>query len=194
MTIRLMIASPVHLVGDGLATTLRCCAHVIAVDVIDLGPQGVAEIADAQPDVVLFDLGQTDPVAATRAIKAVCLPARLVAFALDETDDHVFACADTGFCGHVARESGADERQRALVDAVAGRMHCDPHIAAAMFARLAGLPREPDPQTPLSNLSARESEILALVGQGRSNKEIARQLAISAATVKHHTHNILQKS
>jgi two-component system, NarL family, nitrate/nitrite response regulator NarL len=73
-------------------------------------------------------------------------------------------------------------------------MHCDPHIAAAMFARLAGLLREPDLQTPLSNLSARESEILALVGQGRSNKEIARQLAISAATVKHHTHNILQKS
>src|SRR5271169_1278650 len=116
-TIRLIIASPVHLVGDGLATTLRCRADVIVVDVIDLGPQGIAKIADAQPDVVLVDLGQTDPVAATRATKAACLRARLVAFALDETDDHVFACAAAGFRGYVARESGADELHRALVDA-----------------------------------------------------------------------------
>ena len=98
-TIRLIIASPVHLVGDALAATLRCCADIIVVDVIDLNPHGIRQIADAQPDVILVDLGQTNPVAAARAIKAVCLRARLVAFALDETDDHVFACATAGFCG-----------------------------------------------------------------------------------------------
>src|SRR5271167_4648814 len=108
-TIRLIIASPVYLVGDGLAATLRGRADVIVVDVIDLGPQGIAKIADAQPDVVLVDLGQTDPVAAARAIKSVCLRPRLVAFALDETDDHVFGCAAAGFCGYIARKSGADE-------------------------------------------------------------------------------------
>ena len=192
-TIRLIIASPVHLVGDGLAATLRCRADVIVVDVIDLGPQGIAKIADAQPDVVLVDLGQTDPATAAQVIKAVSHGVKLVAFGLDETNDHVFACAAAGFCGYVARESGADELHRALVDAVAGRMHCDPHIAAAMFARLAQSQREFNPQELLPNLSSRESEILALVEQGRSNKEIARQLAISAATVKHHMHNILQK-
>jgi len=190
-TIRLIIASPVHLVGDGLAATLRCRA--IVVDVIDLGPQGIAKIADAQPDVVLVDLGQTDLVAAARAIKAVCLRARLVAFALDETNDQVFTCAAAGYCGYVPRESGAGELYRALVDTVEGRLHCAPQIAAAMFTRLAGLLREPDPQAPLPNLSSRESKILALVEQGRSNKEIARQLAISAATVKNHMHNILHK-
>ena len=192
-TIRLIIASPVHLVGDGLAATLRCRADVIVVDVIDLGPQGIAKIADAQPDVVLVDLGQTDPATAAQVIKAVSHGVKLVAFGLDETNDRVFACAAAGFCGYVARESGADELHRALVDAVAGRMHCDPRIAAAMFARLAQSQREFNPQELLPNLSSRESEILALVEQGRSNKEIARQLAISTATVKHHMHNILQK-
>ena len=59
--------------------------------------------------------------------------------------------------------------------------------------RLARLQRELFPQKPLSNLSSRESDVLALVEQGRSNKEIARQLAISTATVKHRMHNILQK-
>ena len=60
---------------------------------------------------------------------------RLIAFALDETDDQVFACAAAGFCGYV---SGADALHRTLLDAVEGRMHCAPYIAAAMFARLAG--------------------------------------------------------
>ena len=92
-----------------------------------------------------------------------------------------------------AREGGAEELYRALVDAVAGRMHCAPHIAAAMFGRLARLLHQPEPQEPMPDLSPRETEILALVEQGRSNKEIARQLAISVATVKNHMHNILQK-
>ena len=171
-TIRLIIASPVHLVGDALAATLRCRADIIVVDVIDLNPHGIRQIADAQPDVILVDLGEPNPVAAARAINAVCLRARL-GFALDETDDHVFACATAGFCGYVARESGADELHRALVDAVAGRVHCDPHIAAAIFTRHARLQPEFDLQAPLPNLSSRESEILALVEQGRSNNEIA---------------------
>jgi len=191
--IRLIIASLVHLVREGLAATLRDCTDVIVVDAIDLDPTGSAKLADAQPDVVLVDLSQTDPAAAARMIKAASRGTRLVAFALDETDDHVFACAAAGFCSYVSRESGAVELRRALVDAVAGRMHCAPHIAAAMFARLAGLLQQPCFHGPLPALSSRESEILALVEQGRSNKEIARQLAISVATVKNHMHNILQK-
>ncbi|MBV9202096.1 MAG: response regulator transcription factor [Alphaproteobacteria bacterium] len=79
------------------------------------------------------------------------------------------------------------------MDAVAGRLHCAPHIAAAMFSRLTVLLKETDPRRALPSLSARENEILALVDQGRSNKEIARQLAISAATVKNHLHNLMQK-
>jgi two-component system, NarL family, nitrate/nitrite response regulator NarL len=192
-TIRLIIVSPVHLVRDGLAATLRGRDDVAVIEAIDLSPLGVVKIAEAQPDVVLVDLGQTDPAAAARMIKAVSPGAKLVAFALDETDEHVFACAAAGFCGYVARESGANDLYRTLVDAPEGRMHCAPHIAAAMFARLAGLLHEPDPQGPLPTLSSREREILALVAQGRSNKEIARHLVISAATVKNHMHSILQK-
>ena len=78
------------------------------------------------------------------------------------------------------------------MDAMEGRMHCAPHIAAAMFNRLADFLQEPQP-TPLPSLTSRQSEILALVEQGRSNKDIARQLAISSATVKNHMHHILQK-
>jgi two-component system nitrate/nitrite response regulator NarL len=191
--IRLIIASPVHLVRDGLAAALRGRNGVIVLDATDLGPLGIAKIADAKSDVVLVDLVQTDAAVAAPLIKAASPGAKLVAFALDETEDCVLACAAAGFSGYVRRESNADELHRAVVNVMAGRMHCAPHIAAAMFARLAGVLREPEPQPSLPSLSQRESEILALVEQARCNKEIARQLAISPATVKNHMHNLLQK-
>jgi two-component system nitrate/nitrite response regulator NarL len=191
--IRLIIASPVHLVRDALAAFLHCRDGFVVLDAVDLGPDGIAKITDAEPDAVLVDLGQTDSVATAWLVRAASPRAKLVAFALDETDDRVFACAAAGFSGYVPCESGADELCRALVDAVEGRIRCAPHIAGAMFARLADLLREPEPQRSLPSLSHRESEILVLVEQGRSNKEIARQLSISSATVKNHMHNLLQK-
>jgi two-component system nitrate/nitrite response regulator NarL len=175
--------------------TLRGREGVVVADVVDLGPPGIARITDAEPDVVLVDAGETDTdtVSAARLITSASPGAKLVAFGLDEIDERVFACAAAGFSGYVPRESDADDLHRALVDAVEGRMHCAPHIVAAMFNRLASLLREADPLCSLLPLTSREREILALVEQGRSNKEIARQLAISSATVKTHMHDILQK-
>jgi two-component system, NarL family, nitrate/nitrite response regulator NarL len=191
--IRLIIVSSVRLVREGLAASLRGRDSLMVLEAVALDSGGIAAIESGNPDVVLVDLGQADAGAAAQQIRAASPQAKLVAFALDEIDDAVFACAAAGFSGYVPRESGADELHRALVDAMGGRMHCAPHIAAAMFTRLTALLRQADPRTSLPALTMRESEILALAELGRSNKEIARQLAISTATVKNHIHNILQK-
>jgi DNA-binding NarL/FixJ family response regulator len=191
--IRLVIASPVRLVREGLGASLHDRDGISVVDAVSLDAQGIARIAAAQPDVMLVDLGQTDAVSAARLLRGACPEAKLVAFALDEIDADVFACAAAGFSSYVPRESSAEELLRALVDAMDGRMHCAPHIAAAMFRRLADFLRDTNPQASLPPLTVRESEILALAEEGRSNKEIARDLAISCATVKNHMHNILQK-
>lgn len=195
INIRLIIMSSVRLVREGLAATLHGRDGVVVVDAVDPSPKGIARIADAEPDVVLVDVGETntDTVATARLIKAASAGVKLVAFGLDEIDDRVFACAAAGFCSYVPRECSAGELHRALVDAMEGRMHCAPHIASAMFNRLAGLLQERERPKALPSLTSRESEILALVQQGRSNKDIARRLAISSATVKNHMHNILQK-
>jgi two-component system nitrate/nitrite response regulator NarL len=189
--VRVIIASPVRLVREGMVASLRGREGVVVADAVDMDPPGMETIAGVDPDVVLVDVGERDPVALGRLIKAANPRARLVAFPLDEIDDRVFACAAAGFSGYVPRESGADELHRAVVDAIEGRMHCAPHIAAAMFHRLADFLQEQSP--PLPSLTSRENEILALVDPGCSNKAIARQLAISSATVKNHMHNILQK-
>jgi hypothetical protein len=95
------IASPVHLVREGLAASLRGRPGLALVDTVDLDPRGLARIADIKQGIVLVDLGQTDPAAAARLIRAADPDTRLMAFALDETDELVFACAAAGFCGYV---------------------------------------------------------------------------------------------
>lgn len=193
--IRLIIISSIRLVREGLAATLHDRDGIVVVGGVEPSPQGIAWIADAKPDIVLVDVSETDKdqLTAAQLIKGASPRAKLVAFGLDEIDDSVFACAAAGFCGYVPRECGAHELHRALVDALEGRIHCAPHIAAAMFNRLACFLQESGSPEPLPSLTFREREILALVQQGRSNKEIARRLAISSATVKNHVHNILQK-
>ena len=190
---RIIIASSVRLVREGLAASLRGRDGIAVLEALTLNAQAIGRIAAAKPDVVLVDLGHANTAATARLLRSVAPEAKLVAFALDEIDADVFACAAAGFSGYIPRESSADELYRAVVDVMDGRIHCAPHIAGAMFRRLADLLRTVDPQASLPLLTSREREILALAEAGYSNKEIARDLAISCATVKNHMHNILQK-
>jgi two-component system, NarL family, nitrate/nitrite response regulator NarL len=191
--VKVGIVSGVRLVRESLTLSLRGRDGIVVVDAVGLDPEGIARITAAAPDVVLVDIGHTEPAAIVSLLKVSCSKAKLVAFALAETDDHVFACAAAGFSGYVPCEGGADELYGALIDAANGRMHCALHIAAAMFGRLSVLFQQRPALEVLPSLTARENEIMILAEEGRSNKEIARRLRISGATVKNHIHNILQK-
>jgi two-component system nitrate/nitrite response regulator NarL len=190
---RVVIASSTRLVREGLVASLRDRDGIIVIDAVNLEPEGIARVAAVAPDVILVDLGHKDPKEVTQLLKIACSEAKLVAFALAEIDDDVFACAAAGFSGYVPRESGADDLYGALMDAAGGRMNCAPHITAAMFSRLSDLLQKTPSHMALPPLTTREGEILALAEEGRSNKEIARHLRISSATVKNHIHNILLK-
>src|SRR5262249_40876140 len=152
---------------------------------------GLSCIAREQPDVIVVDIAGGNIVTVATRMRQAYARAKLVAFALAESDADVFACAEAGFSTYLPREGGANELHQAILDAVNGRMHCAPHIAAAMFGRLAHLARPPTVAALPVALTLREGEIIALADQGFSNKEIARRLAISDATVKNHMHNIL---
>jgi len=190
---RLVIASSVRLVREGLAASLYGRHGIAVVGAVTLDTQSIDRIAAVEPHVVLVDLSHANATATARLLRIAAPEAKLVAFALDEIDADVFACAAAGFSGYIPRESSADELYRAVVDVMDGRMHCAPHIAGAMFRRLADLLHATDLQASLPSLTSREREILALAEAGYSNKEIARDLTISCATVKNHMHNILLK-
>lgn len=189
-----MIVSAVRLVREGLTLALLNRDTIGLIEAVDLDAEGLTRVAEARPDVVLVDLGSLDAADGAERLRDACDRAKLVAFALDEVDDEVIACAAAGYSGYVSRNCDAEDLCRALVDAAGGRMRCAPQIAAALFRRLSELLRAHPPEDGvLPQLTARERAILALAEEGRSNKEIARELRISCATVKNHMHNILQK-
>jgi DNA-binding NarL/FixJ family response regulator len=135
--VKVGIVSGVRLVRESLTLSLRGRDGIVVVDAVGLDPEGIARITAAAPDVVLVDIGHTEPAAIVSLLKVSCSKAKLVAFALAETDYHVFACAAAGFSGYVPCEGGADELYGALIDAVS-RTLADTRFGLSCQRRHAG--------------------------------------------------------
>jgi len=150
-------------------------------------------VGKSQPDVIVIDLAMSESLRVVRAIRLLRSDSRVVALGVPEIEQEVLACAEAGIAGYVAREAGVGELVTAIESVGKGELLCTPRVAAALRERLTifadsqgALPAEPQ-------LTARERQILTLVEQGLSNKEIARQLGIEVATVKNHVHSVLDK-
>jgi RNA polymerase sigma factor (sigma-70 family) len=191
--VRLFVVSGVRLVREGLVRSLRRRNAVVVVGAADFSQEAMVAIADVQPDVIVVDVANHEGLAAAHSLRCLSPSSKLFAFSVVEAEEDVFACAAAGFAGYVTKEASSDDLAKEVVDAHNGRMNCSPHIAAAMFGRLSRVLNEASSAKRLSALTDRERQILALSEQGWSNKEIARELRISASTVKNHIHNILQK-
>ncbi|MBO1076189.1 response regulator transcription factor [Roseomonas marmotae] len=177
---------------DGICLGLAEHADVTVVGTTGCSNPDLRQLSAWLPAVVLVDIDRGNPTRIAQRLAQACPEAKLVMFAIAEEDEEVLACAAAGYAGYVPRDGGTVELYRAVMDAAQGRLCCAPHIAAAMFNRLGSLLR-PERHLALPELTPRESSVLHLVEQGCSNKDIARQLRISAATVKNHMHSILQK-
>jgi DNA-binding NarL/FixJ family response regulator len=191
--IGVLIVAEIRLYREGLADMLRAEPGVDVVGTAAGADEAVRALRERHHDVVLVDVGLPDNAWLVRALLAAVPGTRIVALAVPEVEDSVVACAEAGVAGFVTRE-GSVEDVVAAVEAVArGETLCSPRMAASLFQRIATLALERSPQSIESRLTARELEILDLIDQGLSNKEIARRLTIELSTVKNHVHNILEK-
>lgn len=144
------------------------------------------------PDLVLIDATQGVDVVDVRAIAVQWPDVPLVALGLIEQRQQAIGCGRVGFVGYMSRDAGADSLCSALDDVTAGRLKCSAEISGGLLRALFQA-QEPAPLGNADALMQRESEVLALIGQGLSNKESARELDLSVATVKHHVHHVLDK-
>jgi two-component system nitrate/nitrite response regulator NarL len=117
----------------------------------------------------------------------------LVALGVPEQEESVIRCAEAGIAAFVTRESSLPELVRVLQSALRGETLCSPSMARALLGRLATLAAEREPKPATAVLTVREVEILGLIDEGLSNKQIAARLVIELPTVKNHVHNILGK-
>jgi two-component system, NarL family, nitrate/nitrite response regulator NarL len=191
--IRAVVVAEVRFYRDGLAQLL---AHHqgCTVAATASGPEeALAAVRDHDPDVVLLALGDATGSALVQEIVEERPGSRVVALGVAEEEDDVLALAEAGVAGYVTTDGSADD-VLAVVESVArGETLCSPRIAATLLRRVASLTHERRTRPDDERLTARERQVLALIEQGLSNKEIARGLCIEVATVKNHVHNILEK-
>jgi two-component system nitrate/nitrite response regulator NarL len=191
--IDLVVIAEVRFYREGLAELLgsRPSCRVAATAA---GPEdGLRSVVAQQPDVVLVALGPSAGPLLVREIAALAPSSRVVALGVVEKEDDVLALAEAGVAGYVTTDGSADDVVAVVESVARGEALCSPRITATLLQRIARLTHEQRPRTVAATLTVREREILTLIEQGLSNKEIARGLCIEVATVKNHVHSILEK-
>jgi NarL family two-component system response regulator LiaR len=153
------------------------------------GEEALVAVERLQPDVVLMDLvmPKLDGLAAMRAIRDRSPDTRVIVLTSFLDDDRLMPALRAGAAGYLLKNAQPRELTRAVRAAYAGEALLDPVVAARLVDSLAG------DEEPLDRLTAREREVLELIGRGFANKRIARELEVSEKTVKTHVGHVLAK-
>jgi NarL family two-component system response regulator LiaR len=188
--IRVLIVDDHAVVREGLRTFLDLQDGIEVVGEAGDGEQAVDEAERLEPDVVLIDLvmPRLDGVQAMRALRERVPGARAIVLTSFLEDERLLPAMRAGAAGYLLKSVQPQELARAVRAAVAGEALIDPAVAARMVEALADGTGERAEQ-----LTAREREVLALVGRGYANKRIAAELGIAEKTVKTHVSNVLAK-
>ena len=210
---RLIIVDDHNLTRAGLRETLHDEPSIEVVGEASNGRQALALCAQMQPDLVLMDvrMPEMDGLKATRAIKRNHPEISILMLSIHDNPDYLLEALKAGAAGYVLKEADGDELISAVQQVLTGGSPLDSDLAASVLRQLAvdlmrgrgaggasssGLAergRPPTLPTPIDPLTPREVEVLGLVAQGQTNREIARTLVISAGTAKNHVEHIIAK-
>jgi DNA-binding NarL/FixJ family response regulator len=195
--VRVLLVDDQALFREALATLLAAHDGIDIVGEAGNGDEALRQAAALAPDVVLMDLRMPvlDGVAATRRLRADHANVRVIALTTFDDDEDVFAALRAGAVGYLLKDVSSARLVEAVVAAARGESVLQPSVAAKVVARFAQLPdaSQPRPQPLVVPLSGRELDVLRLLADGRSNREIAAALFLAEGTVKNHVTNVLGK-
>jgi two-component system NarL family response regulator len=202
---RVLLVDDNRLMLEGLQSLLE--AHDI--EVAGVATDGLASVDLActlKPDVILMDIRMPgcNGLEATRLVKARLPQARIVILSTSDDDDDLFEAIRSGACGYLIKSIDTETLVNALTQARDGIPPFSPGLAAKLldeFARLDAheepapppVPVHPEPASSAPVLSARQTEVLRLVAEGLSYKEVGARLCLSPRTVKYHMAQIMER-
>ncbi|MEO3861135.1 response regulator transcription factor [Acrocarpospora sp. B8E8] len=183
-----------HLVRMGLRMLFDSAPDIEVVGEAANGSDAVRLVDDTVPDVVLMDLRMPglDGVAATKRIMSARPSTRILALTTFDDDDHLYPVLSAGACGFLVKDTAPAD----LLDAVRRAAEGDHAFSPNALARLVdqALSTRSTTSPPPLPLTRREHEILALIGEGLSNPEIADRLKVGVTTVKTHVSSVMIKT
>jgi two-component system NarL family response regulator len=182
--IRILVADDNFLVRLGLGAVLNAQSGMTVIAEAGNGRQAVELFRQHAPDIVLMDLRMPlmTGVEATKAIRSEYPGARIIVLTTYDGDEDIYRALQAGARAYLLKDVLREDLLAAIRAVHAGQRHIPPAVAARLAERL-----------PLSDLTARELEVLKLIVKGMSNSEIGAALTISTGTVKIHVNNILSK-
>jgi two-component system nitrate/nitrite response regulator NarL len=191
-SIELLLVTGSRLLRDGLVSGLSATDDCQVVATAFDGRQAVELAQSHAPDVVVIDLVGAPARDLTRAIHQVARRAKVIALGVTEAEGTVMPLIEAGLAGYVTAEGTLDDLVEIVRRAARGESMCSPRMVAMLLRRISVLAAEREPVT-VATLTARELEIVSLIEDGLTNKEIAQRLCIQVPTVKNHVHHILGK-
>ena len=186
-----------RLFREGLAFALSQQQDITVAICIAEARDAFPDIEKLGPNVIILDFSQRgrDGLQEACQLQEAVPEANLLLMGLTESESDILACIEAGAAGLLQREASLEELVHNIRGVVAGEALCSPQTVALLFSQIAQSARTRKRlQLPvLPHLTSRERQILALIEEKYTNKEIAVQLHIEVQTVKNHVHNILEK-
>jgi len=195
--VTVVVADDQAAVREGLVLLLGTLPGITVVGQAEDGAAAVQTVAATDPQVVLMDLNmpRLGGVEATRRIRADHPQTQVVVLTTYSDDESIIGALQAGALGYLTKDATRAEIGRAVLAAAAGQAVLDPAVQQRLLLAAARAPApQPDQDHDPDELTPRESDVLRLIAEGKSNREIARALYVSEATVKTHVNRIFAKT
>jgi two-component system NarL family response regulator len=194
-TIRVLICDDHALFRRGLVMVLESEPGIEVVAEAEDGEEAVRQAGDAAPDVILMDvrMPKMSGIEATRAISDVVPTAKILMLTVSDEEEDLYEAVKAGATGYLLKEISIEEVANAIRAVMTGQSLISPSMASKLLSEFNNLAKAAQQKVLAPKLTDRELQVLKLVAQGMSNREVAEQLFISENTVKNHVRNILEK-
>ncbi|MEU9617698.1 MULTISPECIES: response regulator transcription factor [unclassified Streptomyces] len=195
--IRVLIVDDQMMVREGFSVLLNAMPGIEVVGEAVDGRQAIAQVAALRPDVVLMDIRmpELNGIDATREIVAADADAKVLVLTTFDLDEYVYQALRAGASGFLLKDASARQLADGVRVVAAGEALLAPTVTKRLISEFSKIAESPRPPAfaRIGDLTERETEVLVLIAQGRSNAEIASYLVVAESTIKTHVSRILVK-
>lgn len=190
--IKVLVADDHPVVRKGLQSCLARESRIKIVGEAADGDEAFAKARELLPDVILLDIGmpRMNGLVVTEMLRKEVPSVKVLVLSVHSNREYIFRIIQAGAHGYVSKEASPEELLRAIEAVCAGQAFFTPEIAQAALNQLVSGGGKKE---PFSQLTGREREVLALIAEGQSNKEIANRLGIGVRTIETHRERIMRR-